>query len=194
MRSVRAIVATPQYRSRPLSKTVTKEEWSMGTVKHRRHVVLVALASALTVTQPAFAQVYLYPERGQSPQQQQKDQGECHAWAVQQTGYNPAAPKTSAAPPPPSSAPQGQIVRGAGRGAAVGAVGGAIAGDAGKGAAIGAASGALIGGMRRRDEQRAQQQQYEQATAQQQAMQAQGTDAYTRALSACLAGRGYTVR
>jgi hypothetical protein len=166
----------------------------MRIVSYARHVALVSLASALAVTEPAFAQVYVYPERGQSQQQQQKDQGECHVWAVQQTGYDPANPKPSVAPPPPSSEPQGHMVRGAARGAAVGVVGGAIAGDPGKGAAIGAASGALIGGMRRRDERRAQEQQYEQATAQQQAMQAQGNDAYTRALGACLAGRGYTVR
>jgi OmpA family protein len=165
----------------------------MRIVKRTRHLALVALASALALTQPASAQMYVYPEKGQSAQQQQKDRGECHVWAVQQSGYDPAAPRASA-PPPPSTEPQGQVLRGAGRGAAVGAVGGAIGGDAGKGAAIGAASGALIGGMRRRDERRAQQQQYEQATAQQQSMQAQGTDAYNRALGACLAGRGYTVR
>jgi OmpA family protein len=169
------------------------EEGSMRIVKPTRRAALVSLAWALAVTQPASAQLYVYPEKGQSAQQQQKDQGECHGWAMQQSGYNPRAPQP-APPPPPSTAPQGQVARGAARGATVGVVGGAIAGDPGKGAAIGAASGALIGGMRRRDEQRAQQQQYEQATAQQQAMQAQGNDAYNRALAACLSGRGYTVR
>lgn len=166
----------------------------MQTRRYARHAALVALAWPLIVTQPGSAQVYVYPERGQSAQQQQKDKGECHVWAVQQSGFDPTAPKTAAPPPPPSTGPQGERVRGAARGAAVGAVGGAIAGDAGKGAAVGAATGTLIGGMRRRDEQRAQQQQYQQATAQQQAVQAQGSDAYNRALSACLGGRGYTVR
>src|SRR5262249_14369651 len=145
----------------------------MRIVIHARHAALVSLASMLAVTLPASAQGYLYPEKGQSPQPQQKEQGECPAWAIQQPGYNPAAPPAAALPPPPSSEPQGHVVRGAARGAAVGAVGGAIGGDAGKGAAIGAASGALIGGMRRRDERRAQQQQYEQSVNQQQAMQAQ---------------------
>ncbi len=78
----------------------------------------------------ALGQSYVYPAHGQSPQQQQKDQGECHVWATQQSGVNPAPT------PPPPSGPQGQMARGA----AAGAVGGAIAGDAGKGAAIGAAS------------------------------------------------------
>ncbi|MGH7355628.1 MAG: hypothetical protein ACRELS_13755, partial [Candidatus Rokuibacteriota bacterium] len=65
---------------------------------------------------------------------------------------------------------------------------------AGKGAAIGAATGALFGGMRRRDDMAAQQQQYDQAMAQQQAAMAQGSSTYNRALGACMAGRGYTVR
>jgi len=149
---------------------------------------------ALLWAAPGQGQQFVYPERGQSPQQQQQDRGECHAWAVQQSGYDPAAPRMAAAAPPPSTGPQGQVMRGAARGAALGAVGGAIAGDAGKGAAAGAAMGGLFGGMRRVDQQRAQQEQYNQGMAQQQAMQAQGTDTYNRALSACLAGRGYTVR
>jgi hypothetical protein len=137
----------------------------------------VTIAAALAAPAVATAQGAVYPARGQSPQQQQKDQGECHGWAVQQTGANPAA----MAPPP--SGPTGHGVRGAARGAAVGAVGGAIGGDAGKGAAIGAATGALVGGMRRRDERR----QAEQA-------QSQVSDAYGRAYAACLEGRGYTVK
>jgi len=118
---------------------------------------------------------YVYPARGQSPQQQQTDQAECHGWAMQQAG-NPAA----MAPPPAQS---GQMLRSTGRGAAIGAVGGAIGGNAGKGAAIGAASGALIGGFRRVDEQRA----YNEA-------QSNANAAYSRAYGACLEGRGYTVR
>jgi hypothetical protein len=117
----------------------------------------------------------IYPGRGQSPQQQQKDQAECHGWAIQQPGANVAA-----APQQPAG---GQVVRGAARGAAVGAVGGAIAGDAGTGAAVGAGAGALVGGMRRRDQQ--------QAAAQ---AQAQTSAAYNRAYAACLEGRGYTVK
>lgn len=162
----------------------------------RRHARLAALAAlaALVGAVPASAQqLMVYPERGQSPQQQQQDRGACHAWAVQQTGVDPAQ-RTAAPPPPPQTGRQGEVVRGAARGAAVGAVGGAITGNAGTGAAAGAAMGGLIGGMRRRDQARAQQQQYEQSVAQHQAAQAQGLDAYNRALSACLAGRGYTVR
>ena len=130
-----------------------------------------------TLSGPALAQGYVYPAKGQSPQQQQKDQADCHGWAMQQSGVNPGA----MAPPP--SGPTGQVARTAGRGAAVGAVGGAIGGDAGKGAAIGAATGALVGGMRRADQRRAAEQAQSQASAE-----------YGRAYAACLEGRGYTVK
>jgi len=142
---------------------------------------LVSVAATVVVgailSGPALGQTFVYPSKGQSPQQQQKDQGECHGWATQQSGVNPAA----MAPPP--AGPTGQVARGAARGAAVGAVGGAIGGDAGKGAAIGAASGALIGGFRRVDQQRAAQQ-----------AQAQASASYGKAYAVCLEGRGYTVK
>lgn len=164
-------------------------------MKVSRVLALSILGAALVWSGVAVAQQpIIYPDRGQSPQQQQRDQGECYNWAVQQTGFDPARAQTAQAPPPPSTAPQGQVLRGAGRGAAVGAVGGAIGGDAGKGAAIGATTGALFGAMRRREDRRAQEQQYDQAMAQQQAAMAQGSSTFNRALGACMAGRGYTVR
>ena len=68
-------------------------------------------------------------------------------------------------------------------------LGGAIAGDAGTGAAVGAATGGLIGGMKQRGQAQQQQAQANQAAQQQNALAA-----YNRALSACLSGRGYTVK
>jgi len=145
----------------------------------------VGLGALLLATGSAWGQqVFIYPQRGQSPQQQAQDTGECQAWATQQTGGAMAAPPVAAAPPPTASP-----LRGAARGAAVGAVGGAIGGDAGKGAAIGAATGAMMGGMRRRDQM--QQQQAQQAQAQQ--MQAAHADTYKRALATCLGAKGYSV-
>lgn len=141
----------------------------------RDRVAAVVLgAGVLLAAGPASGQ-YVYPTKGQSPQQQQRDQAECQAWATQQPGTNAGA---AGAPPP-----GGQVVRGAGRGAAVGAVGGAIAGNAGKGAAVGAAVGGLVGGMRRADQERAAQE-----------AQAQANAGYSRALAACLEARGYTVK
>ena len=37
------------------------------------------------------SQVYIYPSRGQSPQLQQTDRGQCYTWAVQQSGFDPAS-------------------------------------------------------------------------------------------------------
>jgi hypothetical protein len=146
-----------------------------------------ALLLVLLLSPLAFGQ-YIYPSKGQSAQQQDRDRYECHTWAVQQTGFDPTRPQTAQAP---SAPPPGRpVVKGAARGAAVGAVGGAIAGDAGRGAAAGAAMGGLLGGMKRMDQAKAQSQQ----EAQQQNINAQQQAGYERALGACLEGRGYTVR
>ncbi len=144
---------------------------------------------------PVLAQdLIVYPTKGQSQDQMEKDKFECYSWAKQQTGFDPMQTPQATAPPPQQEAQQGGVVRGGARGAALGAVGGAIAGDAGKGAAIGAASGAMIGGMRRRDQQRRQQQAQDQWAQQQAAQYTQARNNYNRALSACLEGRGYTVK
>jgi hypothetical protein len=145
----------------------------------------------------AFAQnsgMYIYPAKGQTPEQQNQDRYQCHAWAVQQTGFDPSNPQASSAyttQPQTQQPAQGHVLRGAGRGAAVGAVGGAITGNAGTGAAAGAAMGGVVGGIRRREDRRNQAAQ-QQASVQsaQQSQQA----AYQRAMAACLQGRGYTVQ
>ena len=165
------------------------------------------LSGAILLTMPALAdaqQLYVYPARGQSPQQEESDKGQCYGWAVQQTGFNPADPQVGGPPPPPSyspqpQAPQGGMFRGAMGGAALGAVGGAIGGDAGKGAAIGAGVGGMFGMMRRRrymEEEQQMQQQWQQQQgymAQQQNALAQGRSSYDRAFTACMTARGYTV-
>lgn len=149
--------------------------------------VALWLAACLGGGYALGADLYIYPNKGQSPEQQSRDRYDCHTWAVQQTGVDPTKAQAGAPPPPP---PKGGVFKGAARGAAVGAVGGAIAGDAGTGAAVGAATGGLIGGMKQRGQ--AQQQQQAQAN---QATQQQGAfAAYNRALSACLSGRSYTVK
>ena len=139
--------------------------------------IVVIVAAAVLAGFPTLAQQpFAYPQKGQSPEQQNRDQGECIGWASQQVGYNPYQGSS----PPPAT---GGVARGAVGGAAIGAVGGAIGGDAGKGAAIGAGAGALFGGIRqhRQNQQQASQTQ-------------QMNDAYTRAFSACMEARGYSVR
>src|SRR4029453_11111214 len=105
---------------------------------------------------PPPTQPYIYyPQRGQSPQQEESDKGQCYGWAVQQTGFDPANPRVAMSPPPPMYSPPpprslgGGALEGGLGGAALGAVGGAIGGNAGEGAAIGAAVGGLFGMIRR---------------------------------------------
>ena len=128
-----------------------------------------------------------YPSKGQPSSQQTKDEGECFAWAKQQTGIDPFA---TAGTPPPDSGPSvggGERVRGAARGAAGGAVIGAIAGDTGKGAGIGAVAGTMVGGHRARQNKAAQQQQAQQA-------KSATLQKFNKAFCACMEGRGYVVK
>jgi hypothetical protein len=154
---------------------------------HRGNVALTVALAVCLVAGPVWAEVFAYPKKGQSQEQFEKDQFECHKWATGQTGFDPTKAQQSAAAPPPK---QGGAVRGAAGGAALGAIGGAIGGDAGKGAAIGAGVGAAAGMMRqgRQNQQAAQAQQ--QAQAQAQAARGQ----YDKAYAVCLEGRGYQVR
>lgn len=156
--------------------------------------IAFTLALLLAAGMAAGQELIVFPAQGQSNDQMEQDKFSCYNWAKNETGFDPMAPPTATAPPPAKEAPQGGVVRGAARGALVGVAAGAIAGDAGKGAAIGAASGGLIGGMRRNDQRRREansQQQWEQQQAQQ---YAQKRNAYNRAYSACLEGKGYTVK
>lgn len=141
--------------------------------------------------------VYFYPTEGQSPTQQDRDKYECNDWAVKQSGFDPSAPNVpphlrvvaSAGPPP-------------GSGAATGAVAGAVVGaavsrpwESGEGALAGAVAGAVLGGMA---ESAAAEQAREQgatnATYAHAAALERQASGYRRAMSACLEGRGYSVR
>ena len=150
--------------------------------------ILWMLALAAGLISEASAQQFVYPAKGQSPQQQKSDEAACYSWAVQQTGFDPAKPppQQQAAKPPTTATgtTPGAGVGGAVRGAVVGEV---VGGDAGAGAAAGAV--AARSQSRRQNAAAAQQgQQQEQAAAQQQ----QAT--FAKARAACLEGRGYTVK
>ena len=133
--------------------------------------------------------LFLYPTNGQSQRQQKVDEFECYKWAMEQTGIDPLnLPEVEAQL---QTGPTGGAVRGAARGAAAGAAIGAIAGDAGKGAAIGATAGAM-GGLR--GGRAAQAQQNQQAQANAAAAEADVKNTYIKAFSACIEGKGYTVK
>lgn len=141
---------------------------------------------AMSFMAVAQQQPIIYPAKGQSPQQQQKDTAECQTWSTQSTGIDPVALAQTPVSSSGSSTGGGERVKGAAGGALGGLAIGAIAGDAGKGAAIGAVVGTMSGGRKARQNKSAQQQQAE-------AQRQQQMDTWNRAVGACMTARGYTV-
>lgn len=166
------------------------------SLKSRSNQIFILTLVFLLYCGTVWAQneMMIYPNKGQSAEQMEKDKFECYNWAKKQSGFDPMAPPTASAPPPRAEAQQGGVGRGVVRGGLLGVGVGAIAGDAGKGAAIGAASGALIGGMRRRDQVAREDQAQQQWAQQQGAQYSQGRNEYNRGYSACMGGRNYTVK
>jgi hypothetical protein len=146
---------------------------------------------------PPTTQVYVYPTGGQSAEQLSRDRYECYMWGVKQSGFDPSqtslAPhqRVEVVPMPPSGS---DTVAGAVTGAIIGAV---ISRDPGAGAVggaiLGGAAGAVSDGQR---EARAKQIQsrYDQRDGARVAKLEEQAGNYRRALTACLEGRGYTVK
>lgn len=140
------------------------------------------------------AEQFVYPAKGQSPEKQKQDEAECQSWAAKQSGYDPAKPQVAAAPAPAPaqpSGPTGSRARGAVAGTAVGAITDTDKGDAAKAGAVAAAS-AERGAKRKagRQQEKAAQQQQQAATDANKA----GDASFQKARSACLEGRGYSVK
>jgi hypothetical protein len=149
----------------------------------------------------ASADIFVYAARGQSDKQLDRDRYECHNWAVAQTHYNPSDPHLAphqqiqvvAVPDPP---PPHDTVVGAMAGAMIGAAIGSPH-DAAQGAVVGAIAGGAMGAAsdsaRQKNAQRATSQNNSAAQAERARLEQQASD-YRRAISACLEGRGYTVK
>lgn len=154
-------------------------------------LVLLVLASA-NASQPESA---IYPAKGQSLEQQQKDVIDCQQSAMEKTGHDPN--KKPIPPVQMKTSVGGQAVKGAAGGGLVGAGIGAIAGNVGAGVAIGAGAGAAVLGVKESKTQEQRDAEYKQY------LEKYNTDVetyntevetYNKALGACLEGRGYTVR
>jgi hypothetical protein len=153
--------------------------------------------------------MYVFPAQNQSSEKQAGDEWACFGWAKSQTGIDPlnikpqaAAASAPASAPSSSSSTAGTVAKGTVGGAVAGTAIGAIAGNTGKGAAIGAAAG-LLGGAAvakknsdqvKAQEQLAQQQASDAAQQQAEASVAQQKANYNKAFSACMEGKGYTVK
>lgn len=154
-------------------------------------IPVAAFAVLLTSASPGHGQeLYIYPAGGQSDEQMDKDKFECYNWAKRDTGFDPMElPVTSTAPPSKQKS-SGGVARGALGGAALGA----IIGDSSKSAKRGAAAGGLIGGVRQSSRNRQVEQERQQWEQQETSRYTNNRNNYNRAYSACLEGRGYTVR
>lgn len=134
--------------------------------------------------------VYVFPSNDQDAQTQETDENACFKWAKEQTGYDPLNPPEVEAAHVDKS-PDGAAIKGAAVGAAGGAAIGAITGDAGEGAAI----GAIVGGIRgRRAKKRADNQQEQSNSNAASEYSNSLLNDYKKAFSACMEGKGYTVK
>ena len=158
-----------------------------------KRIVQIMVFMYLATLFTGFAQAQdpvVYPAKGQSQQQTEKEKFDCYEWAKGQTGFDPMKTPTASAPPPSDPGTSARPLRGAAGGALAGLAIGSLAGEAGKGAAIGAIGGGLIGGARRREHQREQQQAEQQWAEQQAAEYSNKRYKYNRAYGACWKGKG----
>ena len=147
---------------------------------YRAIVYIGALAIAGTVS----ATQVIYPAKGQSPEQQTKDETECSTWATGNSGYDPANPQATTQVSSQPSGPSGARLKGAARGAVVGEIADGDTGDA-------ALAGAVMGGSR---ERRTKRKAKKQAPATADTTQSAGQVDYDKARAACLEGKGYSVK
>ncbi len=144
-------------------------------------------------------QVYFYPKKGQTTEQQSRDHYECYNWAIQKTGFDPSQSsipperRVKVVPMPPP-----------GHDTAVLAIAGAVLGaliagprHAGAGALIGAGSGAVAGSVSdatRRQQVQQLEEAYNRRDQTLDARYAGMAKDFRRAMAACLEGRGYSVQ
>ena len=193
-----------------IRKRISKKSWSRAFRRPFLLILILALAACYPATyrevptagpspRPPMTQVYFYPKEGQTTEQQSRDHYECYNWAVQQTGFDPSQ----------SSIPQARRVKVVpmpppGHDTAILAIAGAVLGalvagprHAGAGALIGAGSGAVVGAASDVSRQQYAQQMEEAYANRDQALDARyegQARSFRRAMSACLEGRGYTIK
>ena len=134
--------------------------------------------------------LFVFPTKNQSEGRQKKDEWECYNWAVKNSGVDPYNMQKVAAAPV-QTGPDGTAVKSAAKGALVGTAIGAVTGDTGEGAAIGAIAGGAAGARQKRSMQ-AQQQQQAAATASK--TEQDMLNSFNKAFSACIEGKGYTIK
>lgn len=165
------------------------------------------VAMLILLSQPASSQdIYVYPAKGQADEQLAEDRYACHRWAVDESGFDPSqfeevAPLRTVKVPVPRNEAEDATEKGTLAGAVTGGIIGAHDSNVGKGAVIGAVVGTIVGAavedsgrQEAREKAAAEAQREAVKIAQNKAEVALRKSNYRRALTACLEGRGYTVR
>jgi len=157
----------------------------------RSKPIILALSGFIFIAATAqAADPIVYPQKGQSKDQTEKDKFECYGWAKNKTGFDPMATPTASTPPPSNQQKSGGVVRGA----AIGAAGGAIFGSSSKTTRNSAYAGAAVGGLRQRNQNQQSAQERAQWEQNEANRYANARNEYNRAFSACMSGRGYSVK
>ncbi len=174
-------------------------------------LMIIAAGAAMAQTEPAAQQslaaaidCYVFPNEGQTPEQQSVDEATCYDWAYQNTGSDPFDLEKQAQQIQQQEQQAQQQIAASGQGAGVkGALGGAAAGaligeiasdDAGRGAAYGAATGAVVARRQTKKAKKGASQQAAQQSQQAQQATAAQIENFKKAFSVCLEGKKYLVK
>ena len=135
--------------------------------------------------------VYAFPAKNQSNEKQKKDEYACYKWSIQQSGIDPMNMPEVKAAPTDSTGADGKVVGNAAKGALVGLAIGSVAGEAGTGAAVGAIAGGA-GGIRQKRVTQARKEEQAKVNVEQQKKAM--ADSFIKAFTACMEGKGYTLK
>lgn len=159
----------------------------------------MAVKSITVQEETPSTEVCFYPNNQQSEQTQERDRYECYLWAVGQTGFDPG--QQNLAPHQRievvSTTLKGSDIA---VGAATGAVFGSIIGGRharAEGLVFGTLAGMIVGltsELSKQENANALQEQYDEMEKQRYNQLEKQANSYKRAMSACLEGRGYTVK
>jgi len=162
--------------------------------KFTNFIIILMLIASLTGGTGYTQELIVFPAKGQSDEQMDKDKYDCYNWAKKETGFDPMQVPTASAPPPKTPESKASVGRGAVGGALLGTAVGALTGNAAKGAIIGTAGGAAVGGTRKNAAENKQEKATQEWADEQTTEYSQKRSKYDRAYSACLEGKGYTVK
>ena len=84
-------------------------------MKLKIHFAAALVAFMLPAGALMAQELIIYPAKGQSQEQMEKDKFECYSWAKNQTGFDPMQMPTATAPPPSkqaSGSTAGGVVKG----------------------------------------------------------------------------------